>query len=55
MLASHYFLGKGGGQMPGLLLNPVFLLLVLGAFVTPGILLENHIAARRHFDPTAEE
>lgn len=43
MLASRYFLGTGIGQMPGLLLSPVFLLLVRGGFVTPEILLENHI------------
>lgn len=50
MLASRYFLGTGIGEMPGLLLNPVFLLLVLGAFVTPEIMLENHIAARYPYD-----
>lgn len=47
MLASRYFLGTGIGQMPGLLLNPVFLLLLLGALVTPEILLET---ISRHAD-----
>lgn len=35
MLAGRYILGAGVGQMPGLLLNPVFLLLIPGAFVAP--------------------
>lgn len=52
MLASRYLLDTGVGEMPGLLLNSVFLLLVPGAFVTPEIMLENHIAARCPYDST---
>ncbi len=45
MLAGRYILGAGVGQMPGLLLNPVFLLLIPGAFVAPQIMLENYLTA----------
>lgn len=52
MLAGRYILGAGVGQMPGLLLNPVFLLLIPGAFVTPEIMLENYLTARCPYDKT---
>lgn len=52
MLAGRYILGAGVGQMPGLLLNPVFLLLIPGAFVAPEIMLENYLTARCPYDKT---
>lgn len=52
MLAGRYVLGAGVGQMPGLLLNPVFLLLIPGAFVAPEIMLENYLTARCPYDKT---
>ena len=46
MLAGRYILGAGVGQMPGLLLNPPFILLVLTALIAPEIALEKHLERR---------
>ena len=52
MLGHAVVLGAGEGGMPGLLLNPVFLLLIPGAFVAPEIMLENYLTARCPYDKT---
>ncbi|WP_295936867.1 LytTR family DNA-binding domain-containing protein [uncultured Alistipes sp.] len=52
MLASRYIFDTGIGGMPDILMNPLFLLLVLTAFVTPGMVLENYIKTRYPYDRT---
>ena len=52
MLGHAVVLGAGEGGMPGLLLNPVFLLLIPGAFVAPEIMLENYLTACCPYDKT---
>ena len=43
MLGHAVVLGAGEGGMPGLLLNPPFILLVLTAFIAPEIALEKYL------------
>ncbi len=45
MLGHAVVLGAGEGGMPGLLLNPPFILLVLTALIAPEIALEKHLEA----------
>lgn len=52
MLGSALVLDTGEGGMPGLLLNPPFILLTLTAFITPEIALEKNLERRRPFDPS---
>lgn len=52
MLVSYYILNTGIGGMPGILMNPVFLLLITAAFVAPGMFLEKYIEARYPYDDT---
>ncbi|WP_295959850.1 LytTR family DNA-binding domain-containing protein [uncultured Alistipes sp.] len=52
ILTGRYILDIYPSEMPDILLNPVFLLLVPAAFVTPEIMLENYIAARHPYDKT---
>lgn len=46
MLGHAVVLGAGEGGMPGLLLNPPFILLVLTALIAPEIALEKHLERR---------
>ena len=46
MLGHAVVLGAGEGGMPGLLLNPPFILLVLTAFIAPEIALEKYLERR---------
>ena len=46
MLGHAVVLGAGEGGMPGLLLNPPFILLVLTALIAPEIALETHLERR---------
>lgn len=46
MLGHAVVLGAGEGGMPGLLLNPPFILLVLMALIAPEIALEKHLERR---------
>lgn len=46
MLGHVVVLGASDAGMPGLLLNPPFILLVLTAFITPEMILEKHLERR---------
>lgn len=52
MLGSVLALGAKPGEMPGLLLNPPFILLVITAFIAPEILLEKYLDRRQPYDKT---
>ena len=52
MLGCALALDAGPGEMPGLLLNPPFILLVLTAFIAPEILLEKYLERRCPYTPS---
>lgn len=52
MLANAYVNTISMWQIPSILLNPVFLLLVLTAFVAPEMMLERYLAAKHPYDET---
>ena len=52
MLGHAVALGTGEGGMPGLLLNPPFILLLLTAFIAPEMALENHLERRCPYAPS---
>lgn len=52
MLGNALVLDGGMDQMPGLLLNAPFILLVVTAFIVPEMLLEKYLERRHPFDPT---
>lgn len=45
-LANYYISETGFDELPPMLMNPFFLLLVLTAFIVPELMLEAHITAR---------
>ena len=50
ILGHALVLGAGEGEMPGLLLNPPFILLILTAFIAPEMVLENYL---ERYQPSA--
>lgn len=52
MLGSALMLDAGEGQMPGLLLNAPFILLIVTAFIVPEMLLEKYLERRSPYDPS---
>lgn len=51
MLGSALVLDAGAGEMPGLLLNAPFILLIVTAFIVPEMLLEKYLERRCPYDP----
>ena len=52
MLGHALLLNDGEGVMPGLLLIPPFILLILTAFIAPEMVLENHLERLRPYAPS---
>lgn len=50
ILGSVLALGAGPGEMPELLLNPPFILLVITAFIVPEMILEKYLDRRQPYD-----
>lgn len=52
ILGHALVLGAGEGEMPGLLLNPPFILLILTAFIAPEMVLENYLERCQPYAPS---